>query len=51
MVPGYGLIWAETGQFVLQCDPYTFANCQLVFNAGHNQFWDQDLAALCDFLK
>ena len=50
-VPGYGLIWAETGTLVWQCDPYTFANCVLVSNTGHNQFLDQDLAALCNYLK
>jgi hypothetical protein len=50
-VPGYGLIWAETGAMVWQCDPYTFANCVLVSNTGHNQFVDEDLAALCNYLK
>jgi hypothetical protein len=50
-VPGYGIIFAETGATVYQCDPYTFENCQLVSNTGHNQFIDEDLAALCDYLK
>ena len=50
-VPGYGLIWGETGNFVAQCDPYTFQNCEVASNTGHNQYNDQDLAALCDYLK
>ena len=50
-VPGYGVIFAETGTYILQCDPYTFSNCELVSNTGHNQFWDNDLAAVCDYLN
>jgi hypothetical protein len=45
-VPGYGIIFAETGHGV--GDPTTG---QIVFNVGHNQFADQDLAALCNYLK
>ena len=50
-IPGYGLIFGETGSAVFQCDPSTFQNCELVSNVGHNQFVDSDLAALCDYLK
>ena len=50
-VPGYGLIFAESGLHVFQCEPYTFRNCELVSNVGHNQFRDPDLAALCDYLR
>ena len=45
-VPGYGLIFAETGHIVI--DETTG---QVVFNSGHNQYVDQDLAALCNHLK
>jgi hypothetical protein len=50
-IPGYGIVFAETGTYVMQCDPYTFANCMLVSNAGFNQFLDGDVAALCNALK
>jgi hypothetical protein len=50
-VPGYGPIFMETGALVYQCEPWTWENCVLVSNAGHNQFADQDLAALCEYLK
>jgi len=50
-VPGYGLIFAESGHHVFQCEPYTFRNCVLVSNVGHNQFRDADFDALCDYLK
>jgi hypothetical protein len=45
-VPGYGLIFAETGHAVRDLQTGNF-----VFNSGHNQFLDQDLAALCAYLK
>lgn len=45
-VPGYGLIFAETGHLV-----FDETTGQLLFNVGHNQFYDQDLAALCNNLK
>jgi hypothetical protein len=45
-VPGYGLIFAETGRYIF--DENTG---QVLFNSGHNQFLDQDLAALCNYLK
>jgi hypothetical protein len=45
-IPGYGLIFAETGHFV-----YDASAGEFVFQSGHNQFADQDLAALCDYLK
>ncbi len=45
-IPGYGLIFAETGHFV-----FDTATGQFLFNSGHNQIVDQDLAALCDYLK
>ncbi len=45
-VPGYGLIWSETGLVV-----YDTNTGQYTFNTGHNQFVDQDLTALCDYLK
>jgi hypothetical protein len=45
-VPGYGLIFAETGRGVKDLQTGEF-----VFNSGHNQFLEQDLAALCAYLK
>ena len=45
-IPGYGLILAETGHFV-----FDTTTGQFLFNSGHNQVVDQDLAALCDYLK
>ena len=45
-VPGYGLIFAETGHIVV--DENTG---QVLFDSGHNQFVDQDLAAVCNYLK
>jgi hypothetical protein len=45
-VPGYGLIFAETGTLIVDLQAQ-----QIIFNAGHNQFVDKDLAALCDYLK
>jgi hypothetical protein len=45
-VPGYGLIFAETGHAVVD-----LTTEQFLFNSGHNQFVDQDLAALCNYLK
>lgn len=51
-IPGYGLVFAETGALVWQCDdPYTFTNCVMVSNTGHNQYAEGDVAALCDYLK
>ena len=50
-IPGYGVIFAETGTNVYQCDPYTFENCVLISNVGFNQLADGDVAALCDYLK
>jgi hypothetical protein len=35
-VPGYGLIWAETGHFV-----YDTNTGEFVFNSAHNQFIDR----------
>jgi hypothetical protein len=45
-IPGYGLVFAETGHWV-----YDYSAGEWVFNSGHNQFVDQDLAALCEYLK
>jgi hypothetical protein len=45
-VPGYGVIFAETGHLVF--DENTG---QVLFNSGHNQFYGQDLDALCSYLK
>lgn len=45
-VPGYGLIFAETGHGIFNTNTGQFE-----FNSGHNQFVDQDLAALCNYLK
>jgi hypothetical protein len=50
-IPGHGVIFAETGTSVYQCDPQTSANCVLVSNVGFNQLADGDVAALCDDLK
>jgi len=45
-IPGYGLIFAETGHFIY--DPGTG---KFLFNSGHNQMIGEDLEALCDYLK
>jgi hypothetical protein len=45
-VPGYGPIFYETGHGVVD-----LTTGQFLFNSGHNQFVDQDLAALCNYLK
>jgi len=45
-IPGYGLIFAETGHFIY--DPGTG---EFLFNSGHNQMIGEDLEALCDYLK
>jgi opacity protein-like surface antigen len=45
-IPGYGLIFAETGRW-----GFDENTGQYVFNSGHNQFVDKDLAALCNYLK
>ena len=45
------MVFAETGQRVIRCDPVTFQNCEVVRNTGQNQYMDGDVAALCDFLK
>jgi hypothetical protein len=51
-IPGYGLVFAESGEEIWQCDdPYTFTNCVMVKDTGHNQLNEQDIAALCDYLK
>lgn len=50
-VPGQGMLWFETGTMVFQCDPYTFENCEIVSNTGHDQFVDGDVEALCDYLR
>lgn len=47
-VPGYGLIFAETGHIVVD---ETQNPPVVVQNSGHNQMVDQDLAALCNYLK
>jgi hypothetical protein len=45
-ISGYGLIFAETGHVV-----FDETTGQIFFNSGHNQFLDQDLAAVCNYLK
>jgi hypothetical protein len=45
-VPGYGVIFAETGRFVID-----LTTGEIVANSGWNQLIDQDGAALCDYLK
>ena len=45
-IPGYGLIFAETGRVVID-----LTTGQVISNSGHNQLFDQDLAALCEYLK
>jgi hypothetical protein len=47
-VPGYGRIFSETGHMVIDnnTNPIT-----ILFNRGHNQLWEQDVAALCDYLR
>jgi hypothetical protein len=45
-VPGYGRIFSETGHMATALtSPFT-----LLFNRGHNQLWEQDVVALCDYL-
>lgn len=51
-IPGYGLIFAESGELVWHCDdPFMDTGCVMVKNTGHNQLIEQDIAALCDYLK
>jgi len=50
-IPGAGIILAETGVTVLQCEPYTFANCVVVRDAGWNQVNTGDWAAVCNYLQ
>ena len=48
-VPGYGRIFAETGNF-----SFDMTTWQMVYNRGHNQYFSgnpADLAALCNYLK
>ena len=45
-LPGYGLIFEETGHMVLDT-----TTGQWLSDAGHNRSVDQDLAALCNYLK
>jgi hypothetical protein len=45
-LPHYGRIFSQTGLVVL--DMTTF---EPLFTSGHNQYLEQDVAALCDYLK
>jgi hypothetical protein len=45
-VPGYGTIFAETGHAIRVLPTWDW-----VANTGWNGFQDQDVAALCDYLK
>ncbi len=45
-VPGYGVIFAESGHQVMD-----LATGQVISNSGPNQFIDGDAAALCQYLK
>ena len=45
-VPGYGRIFSETGHGVAITSPFT-----ILVNRGHNDYWEQDVAALCDYLR
>jgi hypothetical protein len=47
-VPGYGRIFSETGHGVMDMNATPWAN---LVNRGHNDYWEQDLAALCDYLR
>jgi hypothetical protein len=47
-VPGYGVVYMETGRVV--CDPDGW-ECFLDTNTGHNQYYEQDVAAMCRILK
>ena len=47
-VPGHGRIFSETGTLVLD---YSTGNPVITFSSGLNQFYDQDGAALCNYLK
>ena len=44
-IPHYGVIFAETGALVIDF------NTGEVFNAGHNDWNEQDVAALCNYLQ
>jgi hypothetical protein len=44
-VPGYGRIFSETGHI------YTDFAWSFLINRGHNDLYDQDVAALCDYLS
>jgi len=46
ILPGYGPIFLETGRVI-----YDFETGQYAPNSGHNQWVDQDLAALCSVLE
>ena len=44
-LPGYGMIFHETGRTVFDLATFTIQR-----DTGHNQFNDQDFAALCEAL-
>lgn len=50
-IPGAGIILAETGISVIQCDPGTLENCAFVRSTGWNQVTDGDWAAVCNYLQ
>ncbi|NJD09959.1 MAG: hypothetical protein FIB01_05760 [Gemmatimonadetes bacterium] len=45
-IPHYGVIYGETGELVIDLNTN-----EVQFNAGHNDFQEQDVAALCDYLQ
>jgi hypothetical protein len=47
-VPGYGVVYMETGRVV--CDPNSW-ECFLNTNTGHNQYYEKNVAAMCEILK
>jgi hypothetical protein len=45
MVPGYGWIFMDTGHVRLDSTWTVF------FETGHDSYWNQELTALCEFLR
>ena len=46
VLKGYGAIFLQTGHTV-----YDLQTGEVLFQAGHSAYFDQDLAALCDVLR
>ena len=48
-VPGHGRLFSETGHMALDSNSTTHPWTALL-NRGHNEYWEKDLAALCNYL-